>query len=187
MLLNPYHVTSLQVVPGTRMLQEHLGLAGYQLIDTDDYNRVWTVQGLYTPVGRKLGGVRIKLVDNKGFITFCNQRDFEVLIGMARPGDWCLWANQEYAGLGQDEWFGFCMDTLDLCDDFHERELELLGEYNHGGVADWCSVNIERRLHLEKRSDVEDYWIPSLSPTEGSIYNKWIRVHRNRVEWKKLM
>ncbi len=186
MLLNPYQA-DLQVVPGTRMLQEHFGLAGYQLVDPNDFSRLWTVTSLYTPVGKQLDGLRIKMVDNKRFVTFCNQRDFEVLIGIAKPGDWCIWAAQEYPGPGDNEWFGFCMDVIDQCDDLHERELMLYAEYSSGNIADWNGVTIERRLQVDPGSDLEDLWIPNSYPKEDTVYGRWLRVQRNRIEWKKVI
>jgi hypothetical protein len=184
MLINPYQAVSMPVVPGTRMLQQDFGLAGYQLVDPGNSERLWTVSGLYTPVGRKPNGIRVKLIDNKRFITFCNQRDFEVLLGIAKPGDWCHWAGEEYCGPDDANWFGFWADSLDLCDDLHERELELLGECQHG-QKDWFSLSIERRIHSGGGSDAEDMWIPNTQPIEDTVNGRWIRVFTQPIDWKK--
>ena len=107
MIINPYR-NPPQAIPGTRMLEETLGVTGARVPDTLNMQRIWEVQGLYMPVGgRALGGVRAKLTDQKGFVTFCNQRDLEVLLGDAAPGTYCAWNETEYVGPDDENWFGF--------------------------------------------------------------------------------
>ena len=191
MLINPYLNPNLPVVPGTRMLREDFGLVGFALADPTTPGRTWNVQSVYAPLWeRKLSGIRIKLIDNKNFVTFCNQRDFEVLLGIGAPGNWCQWADQEYVGQDDENWFGFCMDDPDLVDDLYERELELLAQYQLGQV-DWSSTEISRRIHLGDQSDAEDLWIPDLGQAVEtlnmvSLYNRWLRISRDRVEWKRV-
>jgi len=83
------------MVGGTRMLESTYGLDRVQIPDPKTPGRLWRVQGLYLPVhGRALGGLRAKLEDQKGFITFCNQRDLEVILGLGAPGQYCPWSGR---------------------------------------------------------------------------------------------
>src|SRR5271155_4527919 len=111
---------------GTRLIQERFGLVGAQILDTSNPERMWTLQAFYAPVrGRVLGGVRARLTDQKGFVTFINQRDLEVLLGYAEAETWCQWARQEYRAPGDRDWLGFAMDEDDLDDDLHNEEMFL--------------------------------------------------------------
>lgn len=187
MLLNPYE-TQLPVLPGTRMLQYQLGVEGYQIVDPTTQGRIWTIQRVFAPIpGRHLGGVRAKLMDQKGFITFCNQRDLEVMLGLVRPGSWCRWAGQDYPEPGDSDWFGFCMDRPDMCDDLHEREMQLLAENPYG--LQW-NAEIHCRLHLGGSVDVEELWQINNGQPVGwdveTLHYRWIKVSRDRLEWLKL-
>lgn len=190
MLINPYQV-NVATVPGTRMLQESFGLTGFEIEDPATHNRTWTIHNLYAPItGRTLGGIRAKLVDAKGFVTFCNQRDLEILLEIAKPGQWCTWANSEYPGLNDIGWYGLCMDTEDLFDDLYERELMLLAQHQHEQLNP-STIEITRRIHTDKKSDWEDLWILNSGmgiPCNGreSLRNRWIRVSKDHVDWKTL-
>src|ERR1700689_4821822 len=133
MLLPPFidkHL--LEVFNGTRLLRNDFGLIGESIEDPFTPQRIWTIQGIYAPVpGRALGGVRAKLTDQHEFVTFCNQRDLEVLLGLGTPGRWCRWLGDEYIEPGDRAWCGFCTDAEDLRDDLYERELML--RHNHPG------------------------------------------------------
>lgn len=193
MLLHPYlnGNKNLLTVPGTRMLQETFGCVGLRIADPTHLRRYWTVHSLYAPIPkRKLGGIRVKLTDEKNFVTFCNQRDFEILIDLAKPGDWCQWMNQAYPEPGGEDWFGFCMDSPDLTDDLFERELALIAENPYG--LDPNVAYISRRIHLDDQGDFEDHWVLDPGGTRSifghvTLYNRWIRVSRDRVDWKKVL
>ena len=121
MLINP--CTPLPVMPGTRILAEPLGLVGVPVEDPRQHGRTWTITNLFAPIhGRALGGIRAKLLDYKGFISFINQRDLELLLDVARPGEWCPWLNTEYPGVNSSEegWFGICCDVEDMLDERQE-------------------------------------------------------------------
>jgi hypothetical protein len=97
-LCNP-SLGNLAVIPGTRMLEDPLGLQGAYVLDPLEPARHWWVQWVFAPVpGRALSGIRAKLVDTKGFITFCNQRDLEVMLQHAKPGEWCPLDRQKIPG-----------------------------------------------------------------------------------------
>jgi hypothetical protein len=193
MLLNPFR-RDLQVVPGTRILGVELGLSGVELDDPHTYGRKWTITGVYTPIpSRRLGGIRVRLQDQKGFITFCNQRDLEVLLHIADPGDWCQWADEEYPGPADDAFYGFVTDWEDLADDLLEREYALRAQ--HPGVLPY-GLEITRRVHMDGSHDVEELstMLYDCDPETGygpdmrleTISSRWTRVGRDKLSWKKL-
>ena len=156
MLVNPYAEKARVVAhEGTRLLQADLGILGAEIYDPREPLRRWFIQALYTPVpGRALGGIRAKLIDEKGFVSFINQRDLEVSLGLVAPGKWCVWADQEYVDPESRDWYGICADDDDLLDDLQERELLLRGEFPNGVL--YPPLEIERRVHLDARSDFEE-------------------------------
>jgi hypothetical protein len=193
MLINPYksHFTT---IPGTRILTSDLGLAGFQYADPASPLRVWTLQYLFAPIpGRALGGVRAKLMDDKGFITFCNQRDLEILLGIAQPGDHCHWSGGTYPERDSREWYGLCVDDEDLQDDLHERELRLREQYP--GMPLPPHLEITRRIH-DSGADAEELdmllWDmdtrTGLSPDARleTVDHRWVRIDRTKVIWECL-
>jgi hypothetical protein len=176
------------------MLITDLGLTGTEIVDPRNSRRRWTVDSLYGPVyGRRLGGIRLKLVDQKGFTTFCNQRDFEVLIKLAEPGDWCQWMGEPYVDPKEEGWCGFCMDLTDLEDDLYERELALRSE--HQSILP-DGLDALRRVHVDYLRDAEDMWVLlwDRAPETGrgpdtrleTIYSRWTCASRDWLEWYRL-
>ena len=193
MLLNPYKQT-LPTIEGTNIITETLGIVGLELPDTKLKDRVWVVHSLLSPTRRRtLGGIRVKLVDNKGFITFCNQRDFEVLLGIAKPGDKCIWASQDYAHPLSDEWYGYCADDTDLFDDLHERELRL----RQDTPTLPAGLELERRIHFSDTRDVSqlDVFLWDMDRETGispdprleTIEYRWACIERQPLQWQYLM
>lgn len=159
MILNPNRPEArhlLACIPGTRMLQETLGLIGARVSDPYNALRSWQIQGFYAPIrNRAIGGLRAKLVDNLEFTTFCNQRDLEVLLGIAEPGDWCSWLGEDYVGPLDATWIGFGTDPDDLLDDLYDRELQERSKYEQGSILPEGS-QIQRRIHDGPRNDYEE-------------------------------
>lgn len=188
MIINPYK-THLEVIPGTRILQDGLGVIGFQYPDPDTPNRTWTVQYLLAPIKRHIGGIRAKLTDEKNFVTFCNQRDLEVLLGISKPGNFCYWLEEPYVGIGERDWYGLCVDDDDLMDDLYERELRLREQ--HPGVLP-TYIELYRRIHSSK-SDAEELltllgdidFYSGFSPDSRieTVCNRWSRIERNPVRW----
>lgn len=186
----------LPVIPGTRLLEDPLGLAGVGVQDPLEPNRQWTIQWMLAPVpGRFLTGVRAKLVDEKSFVTFCNQRDLEVLLGYGTPGKLCKWTGQDYPAPGGDEWFGFCCDEEDLRDDLFERECWLRQQLKDHPYLP-TGLEITRRLHIDDRRDVEqlDTLLWDMDPETRNypdprletVSRRWARVERNPLVWEYL-
>jgi hypothetical protein len=138
-----------------------------------------------------LNGVRAKFLDNKGFVTFCNQRDLEVLIGIAKPGSPCHWAGTDYPDVADPGWFGFCVDEEDLDDDLLDRELRLREHYP--GVLP-SNLQVIRRVHDGGVSDREEmhmlladmdrYTGYGPDPRLETINARWVRVERNNLLWE---
>lgn len=194
MIVNPYlHKELLVPHQGTNLLQEDFGLIGTRIPDPFNPQRYWGVQALYTPAdGRAIGGIRTKLVDDKQFITFINQMDLEVLLGVGKPGAKCKWSGQTYLSPEDRGFYGMCCDDEDLLDDLHSRELSLRGE-----SLDWSlSTNAEilRRVHAEERIDVEELFVllwdgdpeTGVSPDVRleTLERRWARVERLRLPWE---
>lgn len=190
MLLNPF-TTKLPTLPGTRMLADSLGLSGYVLQDPKDGWRVWTIQWLFSPIkGRSLGGIRARLLDQYGFTTFCNQKDLEVMLGCGVPGKRCPWTAGTYSEPGDCDWFGFCMDTEDLLDDLHERELRLR---NGSSEVLPRSMELSRLVHLDHNEDAQELFIllqdadrrTGMAPDARleTIEGRWARVEKLPVKW----
>jgi hypothetical protein len=155
MLVNPFAIEQreLAVLPGTNILENTMGLVGLTFIDPTTPEREWTIQGLYLPIaGRAIGGIRARVLDQKDFVSFCNQRDLEVLIEESKPGAWCKWLNSEYLEPGDAGWLGPCVDTEDLVDDLFERELILRAQYPSGSCLPE-GTNFERRVHDGRHND----------------------------------
>ena len=190
MLLNPNKVR-VPTIPGTRILAVDFGVAGFQYRDPATPTRTWTIQCLFAPIPRRaLGGIRAKLVDDKGFISFCNQRDLEILLGIAAPGEYCYWADEDYPEIGSREWYGLCVDDEDLVDDLHERELRLREHYP--GILP-NNLELVRRIH-DSGADAEELYVllwdmdrrTGLGPDSRleTIDSRWVRIERTSVIWK---
>jgi hypothetical protein len=129
-------------------------------------------------------------MDMKGFISFCNQRDLEVLLGIARPGSVCLWADMDYEEVGERGWFGLCVDDEDLEDDLLERELRLRETYP--GVLP-ANLQISRRIHNAGSDQQELHLlIGDVDPATGiapdprleTINKRWVRIERVPLQWE---
>jgi hypothetical protein len=172
----------------------------------DDTRRIWEIQNVYLPIpGRVLGGIRVKLRDQKEFVTFCNQRDLEVLIGMYRPGDFCLWAGGPYLEPGDEGWCGLCCDEDDLVDDLYDREMFWRAQI--GGVLTQQveiltpqgpsvqNVEIQRRVHLDKNNDNEELYVllgdydqeTGMYPDTKfeTVERRWMRAERRKLLWSR--
>lgn len=195
MLIHPYRQRNqLTTVGDSRVLTETLGLIGAEIRDPTNLRRRWFIQGVYAPIpGRVLGGIRAKVEDEKGFISFINQRDLEVLLGLVKPGDYCPWTDEDYPDTSHRSWFGLCADDDDLVDDLYEKELSFRSETEDGVLPE--GLELTRRVHLDRGNDVQELWafLGDVDPETGiwpdprfkTVERRWIRVERVRVEWHK--
>lgn len=196
MICNPYVEKNLVATyEGTRLLQSDLGIVGAEVYDPKEPLRRWFVQSVYAPLpGRALGGIRAKVQDEKGFISFINQRDLEVSLGLVAPGQWCAWAGHKYVDPEDREWFGICADEEDLLDDLHEREMAYRAHFA-GGIL-YPPLDMTRRIHVDAKSDFEETFIllwdmdpeTQMGPDLRleTIESRWSRVEKERVIWDRL-
>jgi hypothetical protein len=179
---------------GTALAQ----IIGAKFVDPLEAQRVWQVDGVYMPIhGRAIGGFRTKVRDQKDFVSFCNQRDLEVLLGVALPGEFCPWLDEDYVRHTDDGWVGLVCDDEDLRDDLYEREWFLRGYRNEpfGILSNW-NEELQRRVHLGRHNDVEDLFVllGDIAPDTGvspdtrqeTIEHRWMRSERRRVRWEKV-
>jgi hypothetical protein len=192
MLLNPHRSSHLlQAVPGTRILIESFGLIGVTFQDLKDRTRSWTITSVLAPIpGRALGGVRVRAVDTKGFASFCNQRDLELILGLAEPGMTCPWLRERYPEFDERDFYGMCADEEDLLDDLYEHEQRF--RQTTPDVLEFGS-QFTRLLHIEEGHDVEELMMMlyDCDPVTGygpdprfeTLTSRWTRVERSKVEW----
>lgn len=195
-LVNIYREAPLETVGPSRLLEETLDVVGLTRPDPLAPQRRWTVQGVYAPIpGRALGGLRFKLCDQKGFISFLNQRDFEVLYGVAKPGDYCVWTNTEYPAPGDRQWVGLCVDYEDLRDDLYEREAELRGSLPAGAILPY-GLELERLIHDGPGNDyVEtlcvsyDYDADGYGPDTSfdRVQHRWLSLDKTMRQSRKYL
>lgn len=188
MLIHPYQDT-LGVHEGTRLLETTLGIEGATFVDPRIPERAWAVHSLFAPVpSRMLGGVRARLIDAYGFITFVNQRDLEVLLGLGTPGQICPWLGSRYLEVGARDWCGLFVDSEDLRDDLQTREIELrLQSLQQGrGQRLPAGTELRRWVHRDDGDDVEEtfslLWDHGYSDLDG-LGERWSRIAIRRIGW----
>jgi len=178
--------------PGTRLLSDDFGLVGVALPDPKQPNRIWTIQNVFEPLPRCLGGIRARCLDQKSFVSFIDQMSLEVLLGVGEPGDDCGWAGTVYPSPADLNWFGFCCDPIDLADDLFVQELSLRDD--HPVLPN--GLELQRRVHLDDTQDVIDTHIllwdgdretgRCPDPRLETIEARWARADREKVRWKFL-
>ena len=190
-LINPIlERDTLRAVGDSRMLEDGLGILGISFKDPYNPARIWTVQGLYLPIdGMAIGGVRAKVNDQFGYFSFVNQRDLEVLIEEAEPGNYCRWMGSDYVGPQDRRWIGLGVDEVDLEDDLYEREL-ILRRDSATGILD-PNTEIHRRYH--SGGDYLDtcilMWDVDVDTGESpdtkfhTLMRRWRRIGRERLRW----
>lgn len=193
MIVNPFqNQSALVTYAGTRLLQQDFGLMGRQLRDPYDSLRTWEIHALFAPTGtRAVDGIRAKLVDQKQYVTFINQMDLEVLLGIGVPGKICRWSEKKYAGPNDHDFYGMFVDDDDLVDDLYEREL-LIRASCESHILPY-GLEFTRRVHREEKVDVEELWAllwdgdpeTGLSPDTRleTVERRWSRIECVRAPW----
>ena len=184
---------------GGRLLIETFGLIGEKVTDPLHPEREWTIDGFYEPIrGRAVGGIRARLIDQKGFISFINQRDLEILLGLMRPGEYCQWLGKDYVDPYDRHWLGFCMDSEDLQDDLFARETELRyhQEEATGGRTLPEGYELERLIHTGGSTDLRELLFLRLDydietgqyPDERirTVDMRWMRIEKQLIVWRQV-
>jgi len=188
LLVNPYQ-TPLPTVEDSRVIVEEGVLNDFvgAEVQVGNPNRRWFIQHFLLPITtRRLGGIRAKVEDQKGFVSFINQRDLEVLLGIELPGEACYWWGSGcYAAPGDDDWVGLAADEDDLLDDLYEWELHIrsdLQQQGYYGIPE--GVSFTRYLH-DSGTDYEETWV-FLWDTGTDFKNlttRWSRAERKAIIW----
>jgi hypothetical protein len=184
-------------VIGGRLLGETFGLVGVRVGDPHETRREWTIDGLYSPIwGRALGGIRARVVDQKGVHSFINQRDLELLLGFANPGEYCRWLGSDYVDPYDRGWMGFFMDEEDLRDDLYTRESELRYQQEQltGSPILPSEFEIDRMIRVN--ADVREFLVllfdfdqdTGVAPDTRlqTVDLRWKRYERQGVTWHQL-
>jgi len=156
--------------------------------------RHWTVRQFFMPLTKDhtvRSGARALVIDEWGFLGFVNQRDLELLLGLAKPGQWCLWLGTKYPEMDSSDFYGVCADPVDLLDELYMHEQELRQQY--GGVLPG-GLEYSRLVHRERGVDVQQLltllWDAdphtgmSPDPRFETIESRWVRIQEERVEWR---
>jgi len=193
MLLNPTKQRQLlQAFDGTRLMMEGFGVIGETLQDPREPKRSWTIQNLFQPLPRCLGGIRARCVDQKGFVSFIDQMSLEVLLGIGTPGDDCVWADRNYPSTADRDWFGFCADYDDLLDDLHLRELLLRNDQ----PILRAGIELAIPVHLDCDNDAIDTYVllwdgdrttgQSPDPRQSTVQCRWAHADREKIRWPRI-
>lgn len=187
MITHPFESQSLPI-PGTRLLTETFGLVGQEI--QYPRSRDWQIVGFFAPTSSVgvLCGVRARLLDLKGFYTFINQRDLELLLDPDLGGRWCPWLGEDYPDIDSSEWYGPAMDGTDLEDDLLVMEWELRDTHGsplpsmnavrkvYDGYSNW-----EREEVLLYDMDLETGESPDTRL--ATIGQRWVLAEKRKVVW----
>ena len=81
-------VDVLKTLGASRRVDSMMEVLDMQFQCPSNVKRTWTVKGVYAPVPNyRIGGVRLLVEDQKKVKSVVNQRDAELLLGLAKPGD----------------------------------------------------------------------------------------------------
>lgn len=173
MIINPcMDERATNVIVGSRMLADPLGLIGVTVMDPPYPRHTWMVTAVFAPIeGRRLGGIRVRVRDTRRDVAgFINQRDLEVMLGLADPGHGCLWMGRSeyYADPSTPAWMGVCMDVSDMQDDMHLREWTIRNDLHRTEGSDIMPVGLETRRRL---------WLGA-----GDVRDQVIYVYQDRLD-----
>lgn len=197
MIVHPYLDRGHLEVCAGRLLAETFGLVGAKMTDPFETRREWKIDGFYIPIwGRAVGGIRARVIDQKGVVSFINQRDLELLLGIAKPGEYCRWLGSDYVDPYDRAWIGFFMDEEDLRDDLYVREADMRFHQEEltGSVILPQDLEIDRYVRCNEDAremlclmfdfDQETGFSPDTRLETVDL--RWKRVERQGVSWHRL-
>lgn len=188
---------ALQRLGESRRVGGLLEIQDREFPDPRNPSRIWVVTGAFWKIPTTLiPGLRIELRDQKDFLTLINQRDAEVLLGLARPGEVSSWLGERYVAPLMGGWVGPGVDAegmKDLLYDMECRErysaLRRTGsaqlragtclplKVHHGQQDVVCSYELmENLLNHESLNfyDIEKRWKRQPAPRTQLV--DWVRV-----------
>lgn len=184
MIVNPFTERDrLSTFKGTRILRNDFNLLDHTIEDARRPTREWTIVGVYAPLTcRAVEGIRVKVVDQSGVITFIEQMDLEVLLGLARSGAMCVWSGKRYAGPGDSSFVGLVCDEDDQLDDLMDTENVI-----RRSVAIIPNrTTIHRKLQLEFGHEVEETWMMMGDSDVESGMSPDLRMETIERRWKRI-
>ena len=183
---------SMATIPGTRILVETFGLVGYKFRDLVEPARNWVALTTLQPLPHRANrGVRVRVIDQLGFVSMVSQQDLELLTLRAKPGSLCPWTSEPYPEVGDEQagWRGLHLTEEDLEDDLHIRELDLRAQMGWGILPE---LQLTRRIHTNGR-DMErlDILLHDYNPETGvgpdlgveRISRRWAMVQQETIPW----
>lgn len=184
MIVNPFTEKGrLATFRGTRILREDFNLLDHIIKDVRRPYREWTIVGVYSPLTcRAVEGIRVKVVDESGVITFVEQMDLEVLMGLAHKGDMCAWSGKRYLGPGDNAFAGLVCDEDDLLDDLMDTENVI--RMSTPVIPDRATIH--RKLHLEFGHEVEETWMMLGDSDKETGMSPDLRMETLERRWKRI-
>ena len=154
-------VSRLRVSDSSMILFLKHDCIGKSVRDPDNKSRLWTVRDAFAPeedvaAGNSLG-VRFRCIDARGFVTFINQRDLEVLLGYGKPGERIPWSDNRYyvSVFSEAHWVGFQVQKWDSLNDLHLRETAIRIDRGYGNAPIPMGATITRLIHMRDGQDLE--------------------------------
>lgn len=107
----------------SRRLGGLLEIQDREFPDPRNPDRIWVVTGAFWKIQvSQIPGLRIEIRDQKDFISLINQRDAEVLLGLARPGEVSSWLGERYIAPLMPGWVGPGVDAEGFKDLLYDME-----------------------------------------------------------------
>lgn len=189
MLIHPSR-TNLTTFPGTRVIASDFGLGRFSYAEKKNPNRVWFFYAALLPLASKpIKGIRIELRDQKGFTTFINQRDLEVLLELGVPGTRCEWCGGTYREVDGEGWIGLFGDFDDWTDVLQREELNIRAQQQGGLLLPGQEIVLNlydgARDYCDLMTVLTDTDKDGLSPDTKitTIHKRWSRIERTPVNW----
>lgn len=155
--------------------------------------RIWRVTGVYAPTPQyRIGGIRLRIEDQKKVASFINQRDAEVLLGLAKPGTFCQWHGGTYAKPGDPTWVGPTVTADDLADIV--LDLETWARYSSHTRGQGLSIQSGRQfavLLYDGDTDQKQTWrfIGDATPLDFSLEglaHRWQKDRSEKQAWSEI-
>lgn len=174
----------------------------------ENTGRIWETRCIFNPIPqRMIAGYRWMCVDQFGFISYVEQRDFEMLLGIGKPGDKIPWnPRYKYVEYSDPEFCGLQLDDDDIDEIIYMYEEGLRQQSSNGllnGFVQWndgpqvadlflqlmTSENANYMYHfsfltdsmreiIEPNSQIKQY-VPNWRV--GNVRSRWAKVEALRI------
>ncbi len=196
----------LRIIPGTRLLSSS-DLVGSKFSDPKNPHRVWDINNELYPTEER-SGRRLRISDQRGFVSFITEADYLLLSGQAKPGNLNSWSGEEFGDIGDYRrgWTGLRASFEDLEDDLYLREADLRTQharYFYQCVGRWPieqervlagPFHIQRLVHRSNTVDElhHDLFLRDAHPITGeypdtsfeNLKYRWVHEGQEAVKWQ---